>query len=242
MCGRFAQVFDDQGLDRVETILRAMIRVGSDPFRGSYNVAPTQAAVVVEGGEGPGERPRRGSGARFGLVPSWSKGSEDGPLMFNARSETIREKASFRNLVRSRRCVVPVLGFYEWQGVVGEKRKRPWFLSRADGDPMMLGGVCDTWVGSDGSELDSFAIITKRPDSFVGTVHDRMPLILEREAIELWFDREAPDREIDVLLNADPVEGVVSGIRVGSRVSSVVHDDPGLIEESVEGDQGMLFG
>lgn len=247
MCGRFAQVFEEKEVSRIEEILRAACSI-EDLGIPSFNTAPTdQAGIVVQGERDQQHRkhePRwaRSRRARFGLVPSWADGLGSGPMMMNARSETVREKAAFRGLVRSRRCVVPVSGFFEWEKVDGEKRKRPWYITRADGEAMLLAGVWDTWV-ADGSELDSFSVLTMAPDSFLGAIHDRMPVILEAEETGVWMDRESGDREIDGVLSRGAIEGVLTGHRVGRGVATAARGDERVIEaiDGEEGEQGRLF-
>lgn len=239
MCGRFAQVFEEKDVSRIEEILRAACSI-EDLGIPSFNTAPTdEVGIVVQGDRGQENRSRR---ARFGLVPSWSDGPGSGPMMMNARSETVREKAAFRGLVRSRRCVVPVSGFFEWEKVGGEKRKRPWFVKRADGEAMLLAGVWDTWI-KEGGELDSFSVLTMAPDSFLGAIHDRMPVILETEETGVWMDRESADREIDGLLCRGPIEGVLTGHRVGRGVASAGRGDASVLEaiDGEDGEQGRLF-
>ncbi|MGJ8637082.1 MAG: SOS response-associated peptidase [Phycisphaerales bacterium] len=250
MCGRFAQVFEEKEVSRIEEILRAACSV-EDLGIPCFNTAPTDQAGIVVQGEGDQQDRKHQSGrnrsrrARFGLVPSWSDGPGTGPMMMNARSETVREKAAFRGLVRSRRCVVPISGFFEWEKVDGEKRKRPWYVTRADGEAMLLAGLWDTWVsdGGLGSELDSFSILTMVPDSFLGAIHDRMPVILEHEEVGVWMDREQSDREIDGLLARGPIEGVLTGHRVGRGVASAERGDATVLNpiEAEEGEQGRLF-
>lgn len=251
MCGRFTQVFDEKDVSRIEEILRASCSI-EDLGIPVFNTAPTDdAGIVVQGEGGSAEVKNRSRRARFGLVPSWSDGpggkDGNGHMMMNARSETVREKAAFRGLVRSRRCVVPVSGFFEWEAVDGEKRKRPWYVKRADGEAMLLAGLWDTWLqkdgAQDGSELDSFSILTMGPDSFLGAIHDRMPVILEREETGVWVDRESSDGEIDGLLGRGPNEGVLTGHRVGRGVASADRRDGSVIEriEAEEGEQGRLF-
>lgn len=248
MCGRFAQVFEEKDVSRIEEILRAACSI-EDLGIPSFHTAPTDEAGIVVGSGAEACEPgvvgrscSRSRRARFGLVPSWSDGPGSGPMMMNARSETVREKAAFRGLVRSRRCVVPVSGFFEWEKVDGEKRKRPWFVKRADGEAMLLAGVWDTW-GKDGGELESFSVLTMAPDSFLGAIHDRMPVILETEETGVWMDRESADREIDGLLLRGPIEGVLTGHRVGRGVASAGRGDARILDPVVgeEGEQGRLF-
>ena len=236
MCGRFAQVFEEKDLDHIERIVRAMCKDDIEIPPVDYNIAPTKEAVVVP----EAFEPRVLRRARFGLIPSWSDDETIGSRLINARSETVREKPAFRNLVRSRRCVVPMTGFYEWQSVVGERRKRPWYIHRSDGDPILAAGLWETWSHS-GSELDTFTVLTRAPDRFMSTLHERMPVVLEPEDAPAWLDPGSTDREVDALIAAES-RGVLTGHRVSTRVNSPVHNDPGLVEEDASGDQGSLFG
>ena len=95
---------------------------------------------------------------RWGFIPSWVKEVRAQPLI-NARSETVYEKPSFKNAIRRRRCLIPADGFYEWQDV-GEKRKQAWFIHRPDDALFAFGGIWEHWMGADGSELESAAILT----------------------------------------------------------------------------------
>jgi len=240
MCGRFAQVFEDTDVSRIEEIIRAACQ-SDELLIPSFNTAPTEPAGIIAKPEPSG--PPMTCRARFGLVPSWSDGPGSGPLMFNARSETLREKPSFRGLVRSRRCVVPISGFFEWQAVDGQRQKRPWYLSRADGDPMLVAGLWDTWC-ADGSELDSFAILTRAPDSFMEPIHDRMPVILEPDAAPDWIDGSLGDRQVDAMIAAQPAAGVLTGHRISRAISKAKGDDPSILDpiEAEDGEQGTLFG
>ena len=110
MCGRFAQVFEDKDVSRIEQILRASINA-DDLLIDSFNIAPTQDALVCESGEDESNLTR----ARFGLTPSWAKDSSISAKMINARSETVHEKPAYKGLVDRQRCIVPMSGFYEWE-------------------------------------------------------------------------------------------------------------------------------
>jgi len=237
VCGRFVQGFDDTDLERLgELVDRLVAPPGSVP-RTSFNIAPThEAAIIRPGVPAPVLAP-----ARFGLIPSWADDESIGSRLINARSETVREKPAFRGLVRTKRAIVPMSGFYEWQSVPGERRARPWYIRRADADPLLAAALWDTRTDGGGAELDSFSIITRAADPFVGAIHDRMPLVLEPDSIGAWLESDSADREIDTILHAEP-RGVLTGHRVARRVGSPAHDDAALIEENAEGDQGSLFG
>lgn len=232
MCGRFAQVFEEKEVSRIEEILRAA--VGADDLLvESFNIAPTQEAVIgrVEDGERVLDR------ARFGLTPSWAKDRSMAGKMINARIETVTEKPAYRGLVDRRRCVVPVSGFYEWEQREGMKQKQPWYLRRGDGDVMMLAGLWDRWEGDE--VIDSFTLLTTGARGFLAGFHHRMPVVLDADAVEGWMG-------MLVGVGGLAVGGdVLTGHRVGRRVNSPANDDAGLIVEVEEGEvegEGTLWG
>ena len=243
MCGRFAQVFTEKDVSRIEEILLAAVGgLGGtddlllDSFNGSYNIAPTQEAVIGRAIDGD----RRIDRARFGLVPSWAKDRSGLATMNNARIETVTEKPAYRGLVGTRRCVVPVSGFYEWETVAGARFKQPWYVTRVDEDPMMLAGLWDRWAGG-GEVIDSFTLLTREASGFMASMHHRMPVVLEGDGALGWMGMEIGVGDLEVC------EGVLGGKRVSRRVNSVGagHDDAGLIDEVNEGEiegEGTLWG
>jgi putative SOS response-associated peptidase YedK len=159
----------------------------------SYNVAPTQevAAVLEEGGK------RRLEMLRWGLVPSWADDPEIGSRMINARSETAPEKPSFRRAFRSKRCLIPADGFYEWKREPGGKQ--PYYFHMHDGRPFAFAGLWEIW--EKGGSLLTCAILTTRANSVLDGIHDRMPVILPPGSYDAWLDPDA-DREqlIDLMI------------------------------------------
>lgn len=135
---------------------------------------------------------RRFALVRWGLVPSWTKEIRPGKPLINARGETVLEKPSFRNAMKRRRCLIPADGFYEWKGDV-PGRKQPYFLHRSDDGLFAFAGLWESWMGSDGSELESAAIITTEPNREVAAIHDRMPVVIPPESFDLWLTGEAKD-------------------------------------------------
>jgi putative SOS response-associated peptidase YedK len=159
----------------------------------SYNVAPTQevAAILEEGGE------RRLEMLRWGLVPSWADDPEIGARMINARSETAPQKPSFRRAFRSKRCLIPADGFYEWKREQGGKQ--PYYFHMQEGRPFAFAGLWERW--EKGGSLLSCAILTTRANSVLEGIHDRMPVILPPGSYDAWLDPDA-DREqlIDLMI------------------------------------------
>jgi putative SOS response-associated peptidase YedK len=248
MCGRFTQYIDPYTLDRLFELFLGvpyphddLIESLAACYPNSYNIAPTQSCALVHADDD--SNAVRAEPAHFGLIPSWAKERSISAKMINARSETIREKPSFRGLISSRRAVLPINGFYEWQSIPMQKTKQPWYIHRADEHPMLLACVWDTWLDSDhgGSPVVSFSIITTNANMQLKDKHHRMPVILEPESLPAWLDREAPAHSIDALLNP-AVEGVLAMRRVSTRVNTPRNDDASLIDLDPDAGPATLFG
>jgi len=124
---------------------------------------------------------------RWGFIPSWVKEIKPGKPLINARSETLLEKPSFRNAIRRRRCLIPADGYYEWLGDVPGK-KIPYFIHRPDHSLFAFAGLWEHWLGADGSELETAAIITTAPNNTLAQIHDRMPALMQPEKYAQWLD------------------------------------------------------
>ncbi len=124
---------------------------------------------------------------RWGFVPSWVKEIQPGKPLINARAETILEKASFRNAIRRRRCLIPADGFYEWKGDM-PGRKVPHFIHKPDDGLFAFAGIWEHWAGANGSELESAAIITTEPNREIAEIYTRMPVIIEPADYSHWLD------------------------------------------------------
>jgi len=181
MCGRFnsiasgkdfASVYDAQFL--------------TDELLPNFNVAPTTLVYVLHRQDGG----RVLDAMSWGLVPSWSKDKTRAASMINARSETLIEKPSFRNLLSKHRCVLPIQGFYEWQNLPSETKKpkkQAHYISRVDERPMTLAGLWTIWKQPDSSLLRTCTIITTDANEKLSPIHHRMPVILERDSVEIWL-------------------------------------------------------
>lgn len=147
-----------------------------------YNIAPTQPVMTVL--QEHGEILARWM--RWGLVPGWSDGPGSGPLMINARSETLRDKVTFRRLAQTKRCLMPADGFLEWR--TEGKAKQP-FLAEVDGGkPFAFAALYDVWTGDADSYLESCTMLTTEPNALMSTVHNRMPVIIPQERFLEWLD------------------------------------------------------
>lgn len=141
---------------------------------------------------------------RWGFIPGWQKEPQPGKPLINARAETVMEKASFKNAIRRRRCLIPADGFYEWQGDV-PGRKTPWFIHRPGHALMAFAGIWEYWMGANGSEIETAAIITTAANAQVGAFHTRSPVIIAPEQFAQWLDPANDDtRHIAPLLRPVP--------------------------------------
>jgi len=164
---------------------------------------------------------------RWGLIPAWVKDPRKFTLLINARAETVREKPAFRNAVVRRRCLIPADGYYEWRA--SEQRKRPYFIHRRDGLPLGFAGVAETWVGPNGEELDTVAIVTAPASADLAVLHDRVPVTIGAKDFDRWLDCSANDVDAVMPLLKGPDEGEFVWHEVSTRVNRVANDDAQLI-------------
>jgi putative SOS response-associated peptidase YedK len=176
MCGRFALDADIEAMQRAFRLADV-----PDKITPRYNIAPTQPIAVITN-----QDPDRLTFFQWGLVPPWAKDPAIASRLINARSETAHEKPSFRSAFKRRRCLIPATGFYEWPKSPGLKR-RPVFIHRRDHGLLAFAGLWETWHGGDGDVLHSATILTGEPNPLVAPLHDRMPVIVAREAYEAWL-------------------------------------------------------
>ena len=214
MCGRYTAKWDKQTFQETFNV--------QPPLFESYNLAPTQYAPVVWQPQGT----REVLNARWGMIPRWvDKPADFKANMFNARAETLLEKASFKRPFKSQRCLVPASGFYEWKKVGGDKQ--PFYIHAEDDAPIAFAGLYDYWQKDD-EEIYSYTIITTAPNALMKNLHNRMPVILAPEHFETWLDEEADTAELESLLK--PYEGELEAYEVDKRVGKVRENDEGLIE------------
>lgn len=218
MCGRFTLAVDRATLR--ESFPQFEVPEGLTP---RYNIAPTQLVPVV-----PNNGENKVEFFNWGLVPSWAKDPKFGNRMINARSETLAEKPSFRTAYRRRRCLVLTDGFYEWQKIPGRKSKQPVHIRMQDDAPFAFAGLWEYWE-KDGSEILSCTIITTSPNDLLEPIHNRMPVILPRDAYEVWLDpaERQPD-ELQGLLVPYPSEEM-KAYPVSTQVNSPKNEAPELI-------------
>jgi putative SOS response-associated peptidase YedK len=238
MCGRFVSSSPPDELAKyfdVEAVAEAVL----EP---SFNVAPSQDVyVVVETGG-----VRRLDTFRWGLVPFWAKDPSTGNKMINARAETVAEKNAYKHAFKKRRCIIPVDGFYEWKKVPGQKAKQPYFIHRADGEPMAFAGLWEIWRPADDVErtsdpLRSCTIITGQPNEKVADIHDRMPVMLPPGAWAEWLDPENDDVDTLGKLLVPAPASLIALQPVSRAVNNVREKGPELIEPVEEPGRDQLL-
>lgn len=218
MCGRYA-LFAEK--TKIEQAFGASF-AGPDLFNPSYNVAPGSFNPVLILGKGG---VRRIGPLRWGLIPSWAKDQSGAYKTINAKAETLADKPSFRQAYKSRRCIVPVSGFYEW--MQDTKPKRPFFI-RTNEDVFGLAGLYERWE-SGGEVLFTYTIITTEPNALTSQVHHRMPVILEKEDYGDWLDPQCGDREhLASMLRPFLAENMALH-EVGTEVSKPGTEGPELV-------------
>lgn len=222
MCGRFSLTKEEAEIEK-----RFNAKFYSNDLVKRYNVAPGQLALVITD-----EKPDELQFFKWGLVPSWAAEPKIGYKMINAKSETIFEKPSFRNLVKKRRCLVISDGFYEWKPLAG-KHKQPYRITMRDSGLFAYAGLWDQWTDkSTGEMLSTFTVITTNANEPVAPIHDRMPVILNREDEQRWISRTLDNEQISLLLR--PIEKeLIRVYPVSEKVNSPANDSAELIEEVV---------
>jgi putative SOS response-associated peptidase YedK len=258
MCGRFAVTTDPALLAEKIQALDEATGAGKDGAAGggpNYNVAPTATIVtVVSRHDEPDDSPtRRVRLMRWGLVPPWVKAGPDGapegkgPLLINARAEKVTTSPAFRSSVKTKRCLVPMDGYYEWRPnpdtPAGKKaRKTPFYMYRSDGEPLFMAGLWSVWKPDrSAAPLLSCTIITTDAVGELAEIHDRMPLALAQRDWDRWLDPDAPVGA-ELLAAAPDISGIQ--IReVSTLVNSVRNNGPELIEpaEPHEAEQPTLL-
>ena len=262
MCGRYASSSRPEDLveefdveqDRTGERVRSILVTAQTPPAGQpdFNMAPTKAAPVVltraPRGDGDGAPTRQLRLLTWGLVPSWAPDAKVGLRMTNARSESLLVKSSFARAAASRRCLVPADGWYEWQvsptvvDAKGKPCKQPFFLHRNDGGPIAMAGLYEFWRDKSLAEddpdawLTTYAIITTAAEPGLDRIHDRQPLVLEREHWDDWLDPRATDLAGVKAHLESFAPGRFDAYPVSTAVNSTRNNGAGLLEPLARSD------
>jgi len=217
MCGRYC-------ITSAPAAIRALFRYREQPnFPPRYNVAPTQPVPIVRVAEGH----RQFALVRWGLIPPWVKDPKNFSLLINARLESVNDKPAFRNAMKRRRCLFPADGFYEWKPHAGGKR--PYFARPKQGGPIAFAGLWETWMGPNGEEMETAAIVTTNANAEMAAVHDRAPVIVPSEQFDLWLDCANVDEQTAAALVAPAPAGSMEVYEISPAVNRVANDSPELL-------------
>jgi len=238
MCGRFVSSSPPDELAKYFDV----DAVAEQVIEPSFNVAPSNDVyVVVETGG-----VRRLDTFRWGLVPFWAKDPATGYKMINARAESVTDKNAYKRAFQKRRCIIPADGFFEWKKIPGQKVKQPYFIHRADGEPMAFAGLWEVWRPKDAPEdsepLRTCTIITGEPNEKVADIHDRMPVMLPPSAWAEWLDRDNDDVETLGKFLVPAPASLYAVHPVSRAVNNVQENGPELIdpaEEPLDGGPGQ---
>lgn len=235
MCGRYT-LTSQEGLVEELQLAIAEPAEASEWWRPRWNIAPTQPAPIVanRGAERAIEL------ARWGLVPPWADSLALGATMINARSETAGDKRAFKDALRKRRCLVPADGFFEWEKR-GPKQRVPFWIRPSPRHVIAFAGLWERWRSPDGIWVISFTILTTDANPLVAPLHDRMPVVLPRDAYARWLDPAPvePAALADLLAPA-PCDGWIA-TEVSPRVNKPDCDEPACVEPPSPPSQGSLF-
>ena len=216
MCGRFTLTADGETVRTAYGLVDAPF-----DYRPRYNIAPQQDVLVVA----QGKQGRRAGIMRWGLVPAWAEGTTDGARMINARSETVAERAAFRDAFERRRCLVPADGFYEWRTV--GSIKVPMRITVGE-ELFAFAGLWERWQRGDAPPIYTCTILTTSPAAAIADIHDRMPVMLRPEQYDIWLDRDTDAETLKSLLEpyaGDDLQAYV----VSNLVNKVENDEPQCI-------------
>ena len=220
MCGRFTVTLAPDDLGNLYDAAQPALPLDLPP---RYNGAPTQdfaACRLDESGRRVIVR------LRWGLVPSWAKDAGIGSRMINARAETVEGKPAYRAAFRSRRCLVPADGWFEWQGARGARQ--PWHIALADGAPLSFAALWERWDRS-GDGLETFTIITTQAGESLADIHHRQPAIIHPDRFGDWLDPASPSEQLLDLVRR-PYAGPFDKRPVGTRVNSVANNDAAILD------------
>ena len=242
MCGRYALSSNAQDIalefdaaGKPEAFLPA-----------DWNISPTKKIYFVQASDPDGKNRSLEIGS-WGLVPSWSKDTTRAANAINARVESVAEKPSFRSAFKSRRCLVPANGYYEWATEAGNfKPKQPFYISNQDQSFLSMAGLYEEWVNPNSGEiLTTVSIITRESTGDIAKIHHRMPVILPKERWSLWLSSTSLNKDqinsyLDLLELQKPDVGLMAR-PVSTAVNNARNHGPELITEIELEDSGTLF-
>lgn len=206
--------------------LGALLEAGAAPPPSRYNIPPGGRILAVRNRPAPSAPARETASLHWGLVPAWARDRQN-PVV-NARAETLSAKPTFREALRSRRCLIPASAFYEWQPA--GRARQPWLFRPHDERPFAFAGLWETWRSPEGETLESCAIVTTAPNGVMQPIHHRMPVILpDAAAWHAWLEpRSLSTDTLDALLRPPP-DAALAATPLNPRVNDIRNDDPACL-------------
>ena len=217
MCGRYGRF---SRKERIDELLGQSID-GAEVLEPRYNVCPGLPDWIIR--QSAPDANLRFEQFHWGLLPSWTKNPKSSRRPINARAETVAEKPMFRDLLRERRCVVPIDGYYEWRTT--SSGKVPFWFHLKSGEPFFLAGLWDRWHAGRPDELASYILMTTQPNEVAAKVHDRMPVLLHARDVPRWLENST---NVEDLLRPYPAKEMQAR-PVSRRVSNPDNEGPELI-------------
>lgn len=232
MCGRYSL-----SKSKIELEERFQAEMLPD-FKPRYNIAPTQLVPVLTS-----QSPKGFSFFYWGITPDFGKNKPVAQKLINARAELVNDKISFKSSFEKRRCLIPADGFYEWKKL-GKKTKIPYRFTLREDELFAFAGIWEEYETVSGEIQHTFLILTTSPNEIVSEIHDRMPVILNRQMEKKWLDNYTSESELLAMLQPYPSDQMLS-YTVSPLVNSVQNDVPSIIRKTSPADQHgnyTLFG
>ena len=219
MCGRFTQAMTWQEMHELYSLSPVVPPTNMQP---RYNGAPTQMFAVCRK---DADQKLRLSVLRWGLVPFWARDLKIASRLINARSETFWSKPSFRAAAKTRRCLVPANGWFEWKRA--GRAKQPYYIFGTNNAPLSFAGLWERWNGED-NELETFTILTKDADRQLSNVHHRQPVLIPSSDHQEWVDPGTPRERVDEII-AQPLHVNIGVRKVSTQVNNVRNNGPEIL-------------
>ena len=189
MCGRYVRKTGAQEIAHAFAAIDGGVWLSQN-----FNISPTSDVFVLRSYSDA----VRLDVMSWGLVPVWAKDVSRAASLINARSESVAEKPSFRNLISRHRCVMPMNAYYEWKPmkVAGKAMKQPFaFIPGKDSEydhesHFAVASLWSTWRDGEGKELTTCVALTTEANQRVSQVHNRMPVLLTKDGVKQWLSEE----------------------------------------------------
>ena len=242
MCGRYA--LNISGEDLAIEFAAGIKDAAFTPS--NWNISPTTVIPFINSEDESGDK-RSINTASWGLIPAWAKDASRASNAINARVESISEKPTFKSAFKSRRCLIPVTGYYEWATELGKyKPKQPFYISHKNKSSLAIAGIYESWINPESKQsVQSAAIITREAVGILAPIHHRMPVILPKDLWSTWLSSKSlSPNEIDDYLNMIDIKEADKDLifwPVSDNVNNARNSGADLAKEIALVESGTLF-